>query len=112
MNKFKMFFLVFLALSFSVFAMGKPVEASKKPRPTPRPTITPSPVPTSAPRTMPYACGQDLCMGYRCVIGNMIRPACYNADEIKTVSCSGGVFEYIPTFNKCYSSQYYFNWGI
>lgn len=40
-------------------------------------------------QTAPYTCGNDLCMGYRCVSGTAISPACYAADQC-AATCSGG----------------------
>ena len=38
--------------------------------------------------TSPYTCGADLCMGYRCVQGNTISPACYTAEQC-AAACVG-----------------------
>lgn len=38
--------------------------------------------------TSPYTCGNDLCAGFRCVLGNTISPACYTADQC-AAACSG-----------------------
>ena len=38
--------------------------------------------------TSPYTCGQDLCQGFRCVVGNTISPACYTADQC-AAACAG-----------------------
>lgn len=38
--------------------------------------------------TSPYTCGNDLCAGYRCVVGNTISPACFTADQCAT-ACAG-----------------------
>lgn len=46
-------------------------------------------------RSEPYACGSDLCGGYRCKEGNEISPACYNAQEC-AAACAGECV-YVPT---------------
>lgn len=106
--------LIASALLLSALGMflvsSPPAYASRDTKP-PKPTKSPTPIPSPALR-IPYACGEDMCGGYRCVIGNLIRPACYNNQEIVTTSCTGGTFEYIPTFNACYATQYYLDWGI
>jgi hypothetical protein len=38
--------------------------------------------------TSPYTCGNDLCAGFRCVIGNTISPACYTAQQCAS-ACGG-----------------------
>ena len=38
--------------------------------------------------TSPYTCGQDLCQGFRCVVGDTISPACYTADQC-AAACAG-----------------------
>ncbi len=38
--------------------------------------------------TLPYACGADLCQGFRCVLGNTISPACYTASQCAD-ACAG-----------------------
>lgn len=69
------------------------------------------PTPTPALR-LPYQCGEDACDAYRCVIGNLIRPVCYNEAEKQEAECEHGTFVKIPTFNACYETQYYLDWGI
>jgi len=39
-------------------------------------------------RSDKYVCGTDACDGYRCVVGNEISPACYNADQCASI-CGG-----------------------
>jgi cysteine-rich repeat protein len=38
--------------------------------------------------TAPYTCGADTCAGFRCVVGNTISAACYNADQC-AAACAG-----------------------
>ena len=46
-------------------------------------------------RPSPYTCGNDLCAGYRCVVGNTISPACFTAEQC-AAACAGACVD-IPT---------------
>ena len=101
--------VVLSALILSVlFALAVPMTYASRGS---KPSKPPKPTPTPAMR-IPYACGQDICLGYRCVIGDSIRPACYNEAEVAQTACEEGSFVFIPTFNACYETQYYYDWGI
>lgn len=47
-------------------------------------------------RSEPYVCETDACGGYRCLIGNEISPACYNASQCAK-SCRKGTCVDIPS---------------
>ena len=107
----------YLGAQMAAFNLGAidPV-ATPTPDPAATPTWTPNPAPVDTPtpsaaecsslrmtwydeagsllQSIPYTCSEDLCAGFRCIVGDEISPACY--DDLQCASACGGWCLSIP----------------